>query len=616
MTTSVAARAPVDASRRIELPRGIASVGILAGYAGIVLLLFRQTWGDPAHRVIGGHGDAEESIWYLTWAPWALLHGQNPLVTHQMGLPGGVNLMWNTPQTLTALLAWPVTAAAGPVVAYNVMMTLAPVVSGWCAYLVIRRHVPGHLPAALGGLLYGLSPYVLAHAVGHLNLTTVWVPPLLLLVLEEVLVRQRRSWLVGGAALGVLATCQLFIAEELLASEALVAAVAAAVLAVLFRAEVGPRLGHALRSLAVAGAVALVLGGWAIGIQFLGAQRVQGGVQPPGIYVTDLLNLGVPTNVEGLAPSWALSVSSAFTGNGAEQNGYLGIPLIAVLAMITVRRWDRPLVRVTALTGLAAVVLSLGPSLHVGGRLTHIPLPGALIGHVPVLDNLLPARLMLYAFLLAAVLLAVFVDEMRRRRATAVAGGMVVAAIAVTLFPRLPFPSSAVSTPAFFTGAGVRQIPQDEVALVAPWVSSPVPDDPMLWQALSGMRFRMPEGYYQGPDRSGHRIYGPVPSTTSAVMEAIWARGEVRPLTAELRLRIAADLDAWSVRDILVGPMPHREEMTAFMTTLTGRAPVETGGVALWSHVDPRLLAAPPRSGRGSRSSPTPSSPGTAPAPR
>ena len=595
MTTSVAARAPVDASRRLELPRGIASVGILAGYAGIVLLLFRQTWGDPAHRIVGGHGDAEASIWYLTWAPWALLHGQNPLVTHQMGLPGGVNLMWHTPQTLTALLAWPVTAAAGPVVAYNVMMTLAPVVSGWCAFLVIRRHVPGHLPAALGGLLYGLSPYMLAHSVGHLNLTMAWVPPLLLLVLEEVLVRQRRSWVVGGVALGVLATCQLFISEELLASEALIAAVAAAVLAVLFRAEVGPRLGHALRAVAVAGAVVAALGGWAIAVQFLGAQRVHGGVQPQGIYVTDLLNLGVPTGVQGLAPSWALSVSSAFTGNGSEQNGYLGIPLLAVLALVAVRRWDRPLVRVTALTGLVAIVLSLGPSLHVAGRLTHVPLPEALIGHLPVLANMLPGRLMLYAFLLAAVLLAVFVDEMRRRRATALAGALVVAAVAITLFPRLPFPSSPVSAPAFFTGAEVRRIPQDEVALVAPYVSSPVPDDPMLWQALSGMRFRMPEGYYQGPDRDGHRIYGPVPSTTSAVMEAIWARGVARPLTAELRRGIAADLEAWSVRDILVGPMPHREEMTAFVTALTGRPPVERGGVAVWTHVDPRLLAAPPR---------------------
>ncbi|HEX6492317.1 MAG TPA: hypothetical protein VF112_02330, partial [Candidatus Dormibacteraeota bacterium] len=192
-------------------------------------------------------------------------------------------------------------------------------------------------------------------------------------------------------------------------------------------------------------------------------------------------------------------------------------------------------------------------------------------------------------------LVAVFVDDIRRRRSTAVAGAILLAAVAVTLFPRLPFPSSAVSTPSFFTGPGVRQIPEEEVALVAPFVSSPIPDDPMLWQALSGMRFRMPGGYYQGPDSRGRRVYGPLPSTTSAVMEAIWSTGRAQPLTVAVRRGIAADLEAWSVHDILVGPMPHRAEMTAFMSALTGRPPVESGGVAVWTHVDPRLLAGPRR---------------------
>src|SRR5438477_12011282 len=106
MTTSVAARSPVDASRRLELPRGIASLGVLAGYAGIALLLFRQPWGDPSHRIIGGHGDAEASMWYLAWAPWPLLHGQDPLGTHQMCGPAGVTPSSHPPRRPPALPAW------------------------------------------------------------------------------------------------------------------------------------------------------------------------------------------------------------------------------------------------------------------------------------------------------------------------------------------------------------------------------------------------------------------------------------------------------------------------------------------------------------------------------
>jgi hypothetical protein len=114
----------------------------------------------------------------------------------------------------------------------------------------------------------------------------------------------------------------------------------------------------------------------------------------------------------------------------------------------------------------------------------------------------------------------------------------------------------------------------------------------MVWQALSGMRFRMPEGYYQGPGPQRERLYGPAPSATSALLERIWERGSAPPLDATLRRRIATELRAWGVHDVLVGPMAHGEVMTAVMTDLLGRPPDLSGGVALWLGVDPgRLLA-------------------------
>jgi hypothetical protein len=223
-----------------------------------------------------------------------------------------------------------------------------------------------------------------------------------------------------------------------------------------------------------------------------------------------------------------------------------------------------------------------------------------------VLDNLLPGRLMLYAFLAAAVLLAVFVRDLRLAPPRRLAGLALLGATAVTLLPRMPFPSAPVSTPAFFTTAAVRRIGEGDVVLVAPFSRMPVPTEAMVWQALSGMRFRMPEGYYQGPGPGRTRIYGPPPSATSALMEEIWSRGTAPPLDAALRARIGAELRAWGVRDVLVGPMGHEELMTAVMTSLLGRGPERIGGVALWADVDATAV----------RSSPTPTTPGSAPAPR
>ncbi|HVS44722.1 MAG TPA: hypothetical protein VMU20_20905 [Candidatus Dormibacteraeota bacterium] len=554
---------------------------------GLSVLLFLPAWRDPSHLVIGGHGDSEQSMWFLRWLPWALTHGHDPLLTDHIGHPTGANLMWNSSQPLTALAAWPLTAAAGPVLAYNAMVTLALALSGWCAYLAIGRIVPGRVGALAGGLLYGFSPYMVAHAAGHLDLVMAPIPPLLLLVLFELLVTRRLSPLPGGAAIGLLATLQLFIAEELLATEAIVAAITLAVLALLHREHrerVREDARRLLLALGAGVAVFTVLADWALVVQFLGSDRLHGTGAASG-FGTDLLNLVVPGSAQWLDPHPAQSLFARFAGNGSERTGYLGVPLLALLALTVARHRRETVVRTAALAGGAAVVLSLGTTLHAGGVHTHIPLPALVLTRLPVLDNLLPGRLMLYAFLAAAVLLAVAVRDLRATRPRALAGALLAATV-VTLLPRVPFPTAPVSTPTFFTGTAVQRIGEGDVVLVAPFSREAVPTEAMVWQALSGMRFRMPEGYYQGPGPGGTRIYGPPPSATSALMEQIWSQGTAPPLDAALRGRIAAELRAWGVHDVVIGPMAHEEVMAAVMTDLLGRRPQWWAGqVALWTGV-------------------------------
>ncbi len=587
MAAGTATPAPVSRARRArEAAAGLGALVLLVGLAG---LLFLPAWGDPAHRVIGGHGDAEQSMWFLRWLPWALTHGHNPLLTDHIGHPVGVNLMWNSSQPLTALAASPLTARAGPVVAYNAMVTLALGLSGWCAYLAIRRLGPGRIAALAGGLLYGFSPYMLAHAVGHLDLVMAPTPPLLLLLLHEVVVRRRRPAALAGAAIGLLATVQLFVAEELLATEAIAALAVLGVLALRHRDRIGDTLPRLLVALGAGAAVFAALADWALAVQFLGPSRLRAVEAVPGVYETDLLNLVVPGDTQRLAPGWALAIARQFSGNASEQTGYLGIPLLTVLVITVVRHRRETLVRVAAGAGAVLVLLSLGPTLHIGGHHTHLPLPGLVLAHLPVLENLLPGRIMLYAYLAAAVLLAVFLSDLRMRgpaRRTLAAAALLTA-MAVTLLPRTPFPTAPVSTPAFFTGAEVRRIPEGDVVLVAPFSRLEVPTEAMVWQALGDMRFRMPEGYYLGPGSNHTRVYGPAPSATSALMERIWAQGSAPPLDPALRRRVAAELRAWGVRDVLVGPMSHGELMTAVMTSLLGRPPLVRGEVALWLAIDP-----------------------------
>ncbi len=51
--------------------------------------------------------------------------------------------------------------------------------------------------------------------------------------------------------------------------------------------------------------------------------------------------------------------------------------------------------------------------------------------------------------------------------------------------------------PAYFTGKGVDAIPEGRPVLVLPFTSPGLRwNEPVLWQALAGLRFTMREGYF------------------------------------------------------------------------------------------------------------------------
>ena len=75
---------------------------------------------------------------------------------------------------------WPVTAAFGVVVSYNVMLLLVPPLSAWAAFAAARRLTGRFWPSLLAGAVYGFCPYELMHTwQGQPNLTVIALFPLL-----------------------------------------------------------------------------------------------------------------------------------------------------------------------------------------------------------------------------------------------------------------------------------------------------------------------------------------------------------------------------------------------------------------------------------------------------
>jgi hypothetical protein len=315
-----------------------------------------------------------------------------------------------------------------------------------------------------------------------------------------------------------------------------------------------------------------------------------------------------PRQLSGLSPSW--------TGNAAEWNAYVGVPLVALLGFIAFRWWATLLIRWSAIFAALVAFLSLGPYLHLGGSIHfHIPLPWKILQPLPLFDNVLPGRLMLFFYLLAGLALAFFVSRVRSR----VTGWDVraswawVAACLVLLLPAVPWPSTPNPVPEFFSGFDVKQIPHGSVALVAPFSTAPgfqlgsgqdSATYPMLWQMESGMWFRMPEGAMNVPDVNGAPTGGRPPrSITQATMIAIQQGGPAPSLTPALRIRILSDLARWKIQTVVVGPMYNQVAMIDFFTAFFGRPPAPVDGVYVWWDVK----VIPATAGRSTASVPQPS---------
>jgi hypothetical protein len=596
-------RAPRPAPQRDWLILLKTPLVLLPAYGLLAFGLFVATWDHPFTRVIGVGPDPPVFVWYLRWVPFALSHGLNPLLTTYLDFPDGINLMWQTSVPLLGLLLAPITLTLGPIFAYNLLMTASVALSAWCGYLAFRRHVDRAWAAGLGGLLFGFSPYMLAQSLGHPHVGVAFICPLMLIAFEETVVRQHRSPWRLGAVIGALAAAQLLISEELLLTQVLLAGMALAVLVGLHPDQVRSRAGYVLKVLGVAaGALALVAVG-PLWVQFFGPQAVHGTLPSSNVFVTDVAGLVLPTSLQAIAPTALTAVTDRFAGSQYEAGAYLGVPLMVLLVIGAVRWWRVPVVQVSSMLMLLAAALSLGVTLHLGGVATGVPagllavaffaagrsrvgrltpvicgLGWAGLAAAPLLDNIVPSRLMLYVFLFAGLLLSVLVDRWAwsspRRMIMA---GAIAAVIVLSLLPRIPFATSPFTVPAFFTAGAVSTVPPDSVALVVPYAHD-FESRAMLWQLSAGMRFKMPEGY---ANRPGPALDPPQTMLGNALM-AMQQGAPAPEVSAAYRARALAELRHWQVQAVVVGPMDGQDRVLGFLTAIIGRPPIQDGGAYLW----------------------------------
>ena len=526
--------------------REVVVVGLLM--LGAAIAFFHGAWVHPSSNQIGPGGDADEYAWFLAWVPYAIGHGLDPLISTYVNAPHGVNLMWNTSALLPAFVASPFTVVFDAAFSYNLLMTTAPALTGLFCYIAFRRWATA-VPALAGALVSAFSPYLFSQAYGHLAQTVLVSAPLLLIVLDRLLVVQRAPAWKDGLALGLLVWAQLLTGEEVLAMEVLAAVVGTVVTVALRRRDVLSRWRHAGRGLIVAAVSAGALSSPFLAVQFLGPYQVQN-AHPPNVFVTDLFNFFVPTAVTKIVPGAAATIASGFTGNVSEQGGYIGVPMLLFLLAALVMARRRTVAWVAAVTGAATALLSMGPTLHWEGHVSHLLLPYYVLDRLPLFHNLLADRFASMTTIMMGLLLAIGCEELRRRRvAVRLSGAALVLTGMAALFPTTSFPAAAspryqafvsgLSCPSRLPGAS-----SPPVALVVPATN----EMDLRWQSEAGFCFAMPSD--TGMTGTNSAVVGHL-----NMLVGLGRPGQpMLPTTPAARARAAGLLRRLHVSEIVVGP--------------------------------------------------------------
>ncbi len=580
-----------------------------ATYLALSVALWWGIWsGHPSDTATCGCGDTSLFTWVMAFGPWALAHGGSLLFTTRLHHPAGFNIPANTTVLGLSLPLAPVTALAGPVASLAVAAALAPVATALAARAAALRWTAWAPAAFVVGLFYGFSPFVLESLrLEHVDMATLVVPPLLILCFDELLVTQRRRAWPVGLALGALAAFQFFVSPEVLVMCALAAAAGAALLvavtAVRDRTMIAARWRHATAGLAVGTATATALLAYPAWYALAGPRHLPRQLFPDqqffGSSLRSILWSAAPRD---RGPNHVLELYGYF-GPHPLLRGYLGVALVAVL--VAGVAWFRHDLRLWLCVVLAAGLdaCSLGATAW----------PWRVLGHVPVIENVVPGRLAAVADLFAALALGLVVDHVRQwvvdrargpatggepgRRATWAAGAAGAAVAAVALGPiavasGAPFTVRNVDVPPWFTDVGAH-LPTSAVVLTYPFPSSGL-QAPMTWAAVSGLRFSLVGGGGIVPAPPSHPT--PAQRVEAAASRDLGALSfgfvPVPRITAAEVVRLRRAVALWGVTQIVVpaeeGTPPALRARSvplalATFTAVVGRGPAFTDGSWTWN---------------------------------
>jgi len=498
---------------------------VIIAYAILALAL---TWPLALHftsAIPGVEGDATSFVWALGWAKTALIDWpidpfRSDFVYYPLG--GATQLMWAV--SLVAFVSILLQYLFGLIAAYNTLYLAATVLTAYGMFLLAeyvlrtsnfelrtsnfdpsplppfqtfllfkfvaeqRRRVPrsSSLAPFAAGLIFAFAPLRLGYGLAFFNLfNTQFIPFFVLFLIRATRERSWRNAILAGLFFGLNAYIDFQIAAFL------------ALFALVYAAYVLVSDWRAARASVARWTVAALVAA-AIAAPMLAALQQDFDAEG-GNYIRvfplkysddrsyDLVSFFVPNARSTLyadAPLKVVGVNASLKpDDGApltpDVQAFVGYVVLALAAYAVLRRWRAS--RFWFFAALLFALLSLGPSLHILGNGTGIPLPYALLHEIPILNHIrIPMRYGIMVSFALAVLAAVAISQLQRRddklRSTQYAsrityfllrGALWLLPFVILLeYAVLPYPVQALSVPQIYND--ITRVPGDFTILEIP----------------------------------------------------------------------------------------------------------------------------------------------------